>query len=40
MEISINSIPGCNHFSVIETLAASDGALFHTAQNLIQAQRG
>jgi len=40
VEISINSIPGCNHFSVIETLAASDGALFHTAQNLIQAQRG
>ena len=40
VEISINSVPGCNHFSVIETLAASDGTLFQTAQNLIQAQRG
>ncbi|MBT5570741.1 MAG: alpha/beta hydrolase, partial [Alphaproteobacteria bacterium] len=36
VEISITSVPGCNHFSVIETLARADGTLFKTAQNLLQ----
>lgn len=36
VEISITSVPGCNHFSVIETLATSEGVLFKTAQNLLK----
>jgi arylformamidase len=36
VEISITSVPGCNHFSVIETLATSEGVLFKTAQNLVK----
>ena len=38
--ININSVPNCNHFSVIETLARSDGALFQTALNLLQTEHG
>lgn len=36
VNININSVPHCNHFNVIETLARSDGALFQTALNLLQ----
>lgn len=34
-DIRIESIPDKNHFSVIETLASPDGALFKTAKRLI-----
>ncbi len=36
VNININSVPHCNHFNVIETLARSDGALFQTALDLLQ----
>jgi arylformamidase len=33
--VAINSVAGTNHFSVLETLADPDGALFRTAKSLI-----